>query len=55
MPTLWWIRKGFKKDPDPPFNSFSIRIQRAKPVRIHADPDPSKTFNLKSQKDEFLL
>ncbi len=34
------------------FVSMRIRIQGAKPMRIHVDPDPDQTF--KSQKVEFL-
>jgi hypothetical protein len=34
--------------------SMRIRMQGAKPMRIHADPDPNPCQNLKSQKVKFL-
>jgi hypothetical protein len=40
--SVLWIRIGFMR----------IRIQGAKPMRIHVDPDPCQA--LKSQKVEFL-
>jgi hypothetical protein len=35
-----WIRIGYNGDPDPP---FYLLMQRAKAIRIHADPDPGQT------------
>jgi hypothetical protein len=50
-----WICINFIADPDPAFYlnavPFQIRIQGAKPMRIHADPDPGQT--LPSQKVYF--
>ena len=53
------IRSGFNsgpiQDPDPAFNFNAyprIRIQRAKPMRIHADLDTGQTFT--SQKIELM-
>jgi hypothetical protein len=45
-----WFQKGSGSTILPVW----IRIQRAKSVRNHADPEPGKTFSLKSQNDEFL-
>ncbi len=53
-----WIRIGFHAAPDPAFyqKAIRIRIQVAKPMRIHADldPDPDSSQALKSQKIKFL-
>ncbi len=51
---MLWTRTGFSADsnPGPSFISMRIRIQAAKPMRIHPDPDPGQT--LKSQKVKFL-
>jgi hypothetical protein len=39
---MFRIRISFTADPDPAFASMriQIRIQGAKPMRIHADPNP---------------
>jgi hypothetical protein len=53
--SVLWIRIGFNADPVTSMQ-IRIRIQGAKPMRIHADPDldldPGRT--LLSQKVEFL-
>ncbi len=45
------IRIGFNADPDldPTFFSVRIRIQGAKPMGIHADPDSDSGQTLLSQ------
>ncbi len=47
------IRIGSDADPDAAFN-FRVRIQRAKPMRIHAATDPDPGLTLRSLKVEFL-
>jgi hypothetical protein len=51
-----WIRIGFNEDLDRAIyrNAGRIRIQEAKPKRIHADPDPEHGQTLKSRKLNFL-
>jgi|LakMenE18May11ns_1017448.scaffolds.fasta_scaffold7838557_1 hypothetical protein len=40
------IRNGFNADPDPDPAFISMLIQRAKPMRIHAGPDPGQSLSL---------
>jgi hypothetical protein len=47
------IRTGFNADPDPTFTSMRIRTKGAKPVWIHADPDPDPGQTLPSRKVGF--
>ncbi len=51
-----WIRTGWNADPDQAFSllRFRIRIQGAKPMWNHADPDPDPCHTLLSQKVELL-